>query len=404
MARRGREEMKVIDALSQSTQEIHSLLLQCERHIHDSENRLRQIQSAHLETAGASLRQELSEVNNALNLAESRMIDQIRSEVKNALNLAESRMADQIRSESATSIQKICELTQRVEAEAAQKEKLKEKIAVRLSELGLSTQQTKAALNIQNSRLALLIEASRTRLPNPSIDERLQDMVKNHTDHKFDSLYVAFEDVFRGSREDIKARQSVYLPLLKEHGIGSTAMPILDLGCGRGEWLELLREHGLQAQGLEQNEIMIEQCKFRGLDVIQGDSLSYLGTLPEACMGAVTSFHMVEHLPFEITLTLIDETLRVLKPGGILILETPNPQNVLVASHTFHLDPTHVKPLPSVMLRFFVEARGFCDVQVRELHPYPETVHFPDDGKGVANRLNDYFYGPQDYAVIGRKP
>jgi SAM-dependent methyltransferase len=381
VARRVREEMKVIDALSQSTQEIHTLLLQCERHIHDSENRLRQIQSAHLQTACASLRQELSEV-------------------KNALNLAESRMADQIRSESATSIQKIGELAQRVETEAAQKEQ----IAARLSELGLWTDRTKAALNIQNSRVALLIEAARTRLPNPSIDERLQDMVKNHTDHKFDSLYVTFEDVFRGSREEIKARQSVYLPLLKEHGIGSTAMPILDLGCGRGEWLELLREHGLQARGLEQNEIMIEQCKFRDLDVIQGDALSYLSTLPEACMGIVTSFHMVEHLPFEITLTLIDETLRVLKPGGILILETPNPQNVLVASNTFHLDPTHLKPLPSVMLRFFVEARGFCDVQVRELHPYPETVHFPDDGKGVANRLNDYFYGPQDYAVIGRKP
>ena len=381
VARRGREEMKVIDALSQSTQTIHSLLLQCERRIHDSEDRLRQIQSAHLETACASLRQELSEV-------------------RNALNVTESRMAEQIRSESATSIQKIDELAQRVEAEAAQKEKL----AARLSALGLSTQQTKAALNIQNSRLALLIEAARTRLPNPSIDERLQDMVKNHTEHKFDSLYVAFEDVFRGSREEIKARQSVYLPLLKEHGIGSTAMPILDLGCGRGEWLELLREHGLQARGLEQNEIMIEQCKLTGLDVIQGDALSYLSTLPEACLGAVTSFHMVEHLPFEITLTLIDETLRVLKPGGILILETPNPQNVLVASHTFHLDPTHLKPLPSVMLRFFVETRGFCDVQVRELHPYPETVHFPDDGKGVANRLNDYFYGPQDYAVIGRKP
>jgi O-antigen chain-terminating methyltransferase len=113
---------------------------------------------------------------------------------------------------------------------------------------------------------------------------------------------------------------------------------------------------------------------------------------------------MVEHMPFDTILTLVDEALRVLKPGGILILETPNPQNILVGSYTFHFDPTHLKPLPSPMLRFFVEARGFCHVQVRDLHPYPETVRVPDDGKGVAARLNDYLYGPQDYAVIGKKP
>jgi O-antigen chain-terminating methyltransferase len=113
---------------------------------------------------------------------------------------------------------------------------------------------------------------------------------------------------------------------------------------------------------------------------------------------------MVEHLPFEATLALVDECLRILRTGGILILETPNPKNILVGAHAFHFDPSHLKPLPSPMLRFFVEARGFCDVDVWELHPYPEAVRFPDDGKGIANRLNDYFYGPQDYAVIGRKP
>ncbi|HEY3455066.1 MAG TPA: class I SAM-dependent methyltransferase [Bryobacteraceae bacterium] len=181
-------------------------------------------------------------------------------------------------------------------------------------------------------------------------------------------------------------------------------MPVLDLGCGRGEWLELLGEHNLQARGLDSNEMMIEMCKAAGLEVTLDNALSYLGTLPDACMGAVTSFHMVEHMPFDAVLALVDEALRVLKPGGILILETPNPENLLVGTYTFHFDPTHLKPLPSPMLRFFVEARGFCHVQVRALHPYPETVRVPDDGKGVAGRLNDYLYGPQDYAVIGQKP
>ena len=113
---------------------------------------------------------------------------------------------------------------------------------------------------------------------------------------------------------------------------------------------------------------------------------------------------MVEHMPFDAILTLIDQALRVLKRGGVIILETPNPANVLVGAYTFHFDPTHLKPLPSQMLRFCVEARGFCDVQVRELHPYPEVLLLPDDATGVASRINQLFYGPQDYAVIGRKP
>ena len=112
---------------------------------------------------------------------------------------------------------------------------------------------------------------------------------------------------------------------------------------------------------------------------------------------------MVEHMPFDAIMTLVDEALRALKSGGILILETPNPENLLVSSYTFHLDPTHRHPLPSPMLRFFVEARGFSNVHVKELHPYPEAMQFPDD-TAIARRLNRHLYGPQDYAVIGRKP
>jgi SAM-dependent methyltransferase len=292
------------------------------------------------------------------------------------------------------------DLAHRMDAESASTRQL----AVRLSDLGLFTHQTRANLSIQDSRLALFIEEARKHLPRPLREEDLRDMVNDHTRHRFDSLYAAFEDVFRGTREDVKSRQSVYLPLLQEHGVGSAAMPLLDLGCGRGEWLELLGEHGLKACGVDLNEAMIDRCKSFGLEVVKADALPYLGTLPDGCMGAVTAFHMVEHMPFDVVLTLVDESLRVLKPGGLLILETPNPSNLQVAALTFHLDPTHLKPLPSIMLRFFVEGRGFCDVHVRELHPYPEVLRFADHGNGLANRLNDYFYGPQDYAVIGRRP
>jgi hypothetical protein len=113
---------------------------------------------------------------------------------------------------------------------------------------------------------------------------------------------------------------------------------------------------------------------------------------------------MVEHMPFHLVLAMIDEALRVLKVGGTLILETPNPQNLLVGAYTFYFDPTHRKPLPSPMLRFCVEARGFCNVEIKDLHPYPESARLIERGDGLASRLNEYFYGPQDYSVIGYRP
>ena len=350
-----REERKLIDVGQRAVG-------QCEDRIHNIETRLQAIESAQLSQASVIER-----------------------------NVAVAREALG---------QKFADLDQRLQTGAAHRETL----AARLSDLGSLTQQTRASLSIQDRRLAFFIEEARKRLPEPFANEDLQRIVKDHTQHQYDSIYASFEDTFRGSREEIKARQSVYLPLLKEYAIGSPAMPVLDLGCGRGEWIELLGEQGFEARGVDSNEAMIDRCRSLGLWVEQCDALPHLRALPGTCVGAVTAFHMVEHMPFDVVLTLVDESLRVLRPGGIMILETPNPANLLVGAYTFHFDPTHLKPLPSPLLKFFVEARGFCDVHVRELHPYPEAARLPDDKGGVASRFNDCLYGPQDYAVIGRKP
>jgi SAM-dependent methyltransferase len=392
--RRGREEKKVLDALAQSmageNHETYQLVLQCKRQIHELENRLQQLETAQLKQQAAEI--ERSVHARAQIDTEWASLHREVNELKSALSKKESELQ--------APLERISELGQRLDDEIAQKEQ----IARRVSELGLFTHETRASLSIQDRRLGLFMEQTRKHLPEPISGDQIQELAAQHADHRYDSLYAEFEDIFRGTREEIKARQAVYLPALEKHGIGSPALPLLDLGCGRGEWLEFLKEHGLQARGVDRNDGMVERCRRADLDVTLGDALPYLSTLPDACLGAITSFHMVEHMPFEVVLDLIDECLRVLKSGGILILETPNPQNILVGSHTFYLDPTHRKPLPSPMLRFFVEARGFCDAHVLELQPYPRTVHFPDDGKGITNRLNDYFYGPQDYAVIGRRP
>jgi O-antigen chain-terminating methyltransferase len=147
---------------------------------------------------------------------------------------------------------------------------------------------------------------------------------------------------------------------------------------------------------------MLELCKSRNLDVIEADGLTYLKSQPDASLGAVIGFHLIEHLPFPILINLIEESVRVLKPGGLVLFETPNPQNVLVGTHNFYIDPSHLKPLPSALVKFMLEHCGLDQVDIINLHAYDES--FKLSGSPVAERFNDYFYSSQDYAVIGYKP
>ena len=270
----------------------------------------------------------------------------------------------------------------------------------RLDGLEKNIAYLKNSLILQDRRVSILLDEARKRLPGPFNQKQLQVIV-NESAHLLDSLYVSFEDEFRGTREEIKGRLRVHLPLLESAKAGKEKRPILDLGCGRGEWLELLQEVGLLARGVDFNSILVEQCRERGLEVIESEMMTFLRKLPEASLGAVTGFHIIEHLSFEILIKLLDETVRVLKPGGIAIFETPNPNNILVGSCNFYLDPTHKKPLPSSMMKFIAEARSLCRVEIMNLHPFPESYRL--SGSDLAERMNEYFYGPQDYALIGWK-
>ena len=220
---------------------------------------------------------------------------------------------------------------------------------------------------------------------------------------RFASLYAEFEDVFRGPRDEIKHRLKVYVPWLERAAVGSASAPVLDLGCGRGEWLELLAERNFTASGVDSNLSMIGRCRALSLEVTQTDALTHLRSLPDQSVGAITSFHMIEHLPLETLITIVDEALRVLRSGGLLIFETPNVQNLRVGSQSFWIDPTHLQPMPSQTLRFLLEARGFRQVEILDLQPYPEAERLPEKG-GAAQWVNKNFYGPRDYGVIGRRP
>ncbi|NMG08326.1 class I SAM-dependent methyltransferase [Brasilonema sp. UFV-L1] len=255
---------------------------------------------------------------------------------------------------------------------------------------------------VQQKRLiTMFLEEAQRRLKEPLSKEHLETFVKEEQ-HLLDAFYVAFENQFRGTREDIHNRLKVYLPLLEEAKVGTPDSLILDVGCGRGEWLELLRESGYTAKGIDINRVMLQQCRAIGLDVIESDVIEYLQSLPDASLGAVTGFHIIEHLPFETLMKLFTETVRVLKPEGLVIFETPNPDNILVGSNAFYTDPTHRNPLPSPTIKFIAESFGLCKVKIMNLHPL-ENQKLAVDGSLLAERFNQYFYGPQDYSLIGYK-
>lgn len=225
-----------------------------------------------------------------------------------------------------------------------------------------------------------------------------------YNDHRMDAFYLAFEDALRGSRHEIKERVRYYVPRVTEARSGGATGPVLDLGCGRGEWLEVLREEGVPASGVDLNTCMVDQCRERGLEVILVNALDHLASLGDASCGAVTAFHLIEHLPFAVLIKFLTECRRVLQPGGVAIFETPNPTNLMVGANSFWYDYTHQRPLPPASTRFLVEHVGFVGVEVVPLHPWNEEsfVHGDGTNPSLVERFNDLIYGPQDYAVVAR--
>jgi SAM-dependent methyltransferase len=255
----------------------------------------------------------------------------------------------------------------------------------------------------QEQHVTRLLDEVRKRLSDPLPRESWPTFAPKER-RPLDAFFAAFDEQFRGTRSAIKEQLRVYLPPLKEAKIGMGETPIVDLGCGRGEWLELLQEERMHGKGVERNRVLVEECRQVGLDVAEGDILTYLCALPDSSIGGVTGFHIIEHLPFDVLLDVFDETVRVLQPGGVAIFETPNPQNVLVSTQKFYNDPTHRTPLPSTLLKFIAEVKGLQRIKLLQLHPFPEAQKVQDADLEVARRFNELFYGPQDYALVGWKP
>jgi O-antigen chain-terminating methyltransferase len=179
---------------------------------------------------------------------------------------------------------------------------------------------------------------------------------------------------------------------------------VLDLGCGRGEWLELLKENSVPALGVDQNRFFLDLCRQRGCAVDDANLLDFLRSAPDESVAAITSFHVIEHLPIPVFQEMVNHVFRILCRGGMAIFETPSPTNVLTAGLNFLLDPTHLRPVHPQFATLVLETSGFTSVRLEFMSPYDPSHQVGTPGDPLAQRFNEYFYGPQDYAAIGVKP
>jgi SAM-dependent methyltransferase len=245
-------------------------------------------------------------------------------------------------------------------------------------------------------RLLAALEDNKT----PSPDE-IKDVLEPLQDWR----YAGFENRFRGSADDIKKQLGAYLPYLPKPG------RVLDLGCGRGEFLELLRENGIDGEGVDLNSLMVEACLDKGLRCERGDLLEKLASEADGSLAGIFSSQVIEHLPPAHLQKLVELSRRKLAPAGVLILETVNPLSVFALVQIFYLDLSHQKPIHPQALKFLLEAGGFEDVEIRytaalvqeRLRDLPTT----DEQSAVLNRnidrLNDLLFAPVQYAAIARR-
>jgi SAM-dependent methyltransferase len=262
-----------------------------------------------------------------------------------------------------------------------------------------------ANANSLNSQAAIYLnERILKHIENLTHIDQIESAAPSHalaSDPAVDAYYLAFEEKFRGPEHEIRTKLDKYTPYV-ESFLESSQASLLDIGMGRGEWLSLISNKGLKAQGVDQSEEMIRHCREIGLSVIHADALDYLKTLADESIGAISSFHVVEHLPFDILYNMLKQAYRVLMPGGILILETPNPENILVGSHTFYHDFSHHNPVTPTSLQFLAEYHGFKDCEILRLNPYPESAKVPGNDL-LTERVNGHLCGPQDYALIAKR-
>jgi O-antigen chain-terminating methyltransferase len=296
-------------------------------------------------------------------------------------------------------------LDETLRAELSEHDKQMSELAERLDRdveaLTEAQRALKATTGALRSDLDRVIHDIRTTVP-PRVDDATIEAIGAGAARRADEFYERFEDEMRGSDEAVRSMLAPYLDDLRgRRAIGGA---VVDVGCGRGEWLALLHADGFEAIGIDTNVQAVDACRSRGLMAIVGDAISYLRGVEAGSLLAVTGFHVIEHLPADLQIELVEAALHALRPGGLLILETPNPTNLVVGAAAFYSDPSHLRPVNPAYLSFLLNDLGFVGVETRFIHPRDGYIGKQHDDTLLEDEIMWAIRGPQDFAVIGRRP
>jgi 2-polyprenyl-3-methyl-5-hydroxy-6-metoxy-1,4-benzoquinol methylase len=206
--------------------------------------------------------------------------------------------------------------------------------------------------------------------------------------------WLKFAERFRGAEEDICSRQRMYAARFREHA------PVLDLGCGRGEMLQVLQDAGITARGIDSNDDSIALCAAKGLDAEKADLFTYLKELPDASLGGVICCQVVEHLPPARLPEMIRLAHAKLRAGGLVAIETPNPECLAIFATHFFIDPTHRHPIPPVLTSFYLEEAGFGRIEIERLSPAVDSMPSISE---LPEAFRKQFFGSLDYGAFAIK-
>jgi O-antigen chain-terminating methyltransferase len=232
---------------------------------------------------------------------------------------------------------------------------------------------------------------------------RVRDVVNPVVASSNDILYRRIEDALRGSEAMVRADVAPYVRLAADH------QPVLDVGCGRGEFLASCRDAGINARGVDTNERSVADLKARGFEVALAGVPDCFASLADGSLGSILAMHVVEHLPVEALFALFCESARVLRDGGLLMIETPNAESIAMSASDFWRDPTHLAPRHAAALTVLAREHGFAIDEVRAVHELPEGVRVPilesdsPELQRVIHAMNDRLFAPQDLRMILRR-
>ena len=363
---------------------------------------------------------EIESVSQNVHELDNKVSSEIESVSQNVHEL-NTKVSSEIESVSQNVHELDNKVSSEIESVSQNVHELNNKVSSEIESVSQNIQELKSkTTTIVDEKVTNVFETINADLENKAwlanlLDDKIQDRLEFMPPTDADEVmnYFLFEEKHRGSTEDIKQRQSIFLEYFKN------CQKVLDIGCGRGEFLSLLKENGIDAKGIDLNEDMVLYCQKNGLDASQGNALTYLQVIEDKSLDGVFSGQVVEHLQPDELISLVKMCYDKMKFGTYFVAETVNPTCLSVFANSFYMDLSHVKPVHPATIKFLMESVGFRDVEFKFFSPFPDEAKLEkfevEEGMDDVGRrqlelmnanidkLNGLLYGYQDYAVIGKK-